>query len=77
MDYFDELLKKLGLEHLKDDPDALREEVLRKLGFEHLKDDPDALLKGMTERMQDNQQRLDGLKSELGRDILRFMKRNN
>lgn len=72
---YEDLLRKLGLYHLKDDNEALREAVLKELGMSDLKDDHGALIERIGRRIEDNAERLSKINKELGeiiqKDIMR------
>jgi hypothetical protein len=75
---YEELLRKLGLLHLKDDPDRLQEAILRELGLIELKDDPEALQKRSEELLKEKANKFESVKEELGRLIQdKTLKRNN
>ena len=75
---YEELLRKLGLLHLKDDPDRLQEAILRELGMLELKDDPEAMQKRGEEFLKEKAEEFESVKEELGRLIQdKTLKRNN
>lgn len=75
---YEELLRKLGLLHLKDDPDKLQEAILRELGLQDLKDNPEALMKRASEILEKKKEEFESVKDELGRIIQdKTLKRNN
>ena len=71
MDAYEELLKKLGLLHLKKDPEKLQQAVLRELGLEELKGDAEAIQKRSEEILEDKMKEFESLKIELGELIQR------
>lgn len=78
MDAYDELLTKLGLLHLKDRPDELRDAVLRELGLFDLRDNPAELSKKLAEQIELNKKRLDDVRKDVGELIQHaVMKRGN
>ena len=78
MGAYEELLRKLGLLHLKDDPDRLQEAILRELGLHDLKDDPEAMMKRAGEILDKKKEEFESVKDELGKIIKdKTLKRNN
>ena len=78
MSAYEELLRKLGLLHLKDDPEKLQEAVLRELGLEDVKGDPQAMQQRSEEILEEKQKEFAELKKELGELIQRYgLKRHN
>jgi len=78
MGAYEELLRKIGLLHLKDDPDKLQEAILRELGLQDLKDNPEALMKRAGEILEKKKEEFESVKDELGRIIQdKTLKRNN
>ena len=78
MDAYEELLRKLGLLHLKDDPDRLQKAVLRELGLDDIKDDPEAMQKRSEEILEKKIKEFESLKVEIGELIQKHqLKRQN
>ena len=66
MGIYDELLKKLGLEHLKDNPEKLQEAILKELGLSELKGNTEEILKRSGEILESKQREFDQTKKDLG-----------
>ena len=78
MGQYEELLRKLGLLHLKDDPDKLQEAILKELGLSDLKDDHEAMMQKAGEILEDKQKEFDEVKSDLGELLQKHtLKRHN
>lgn len=78
MDAYEELLARLGLLHLKEDPEALRLAILKELGLEEFRDDPIELNRRMNERLAENFERIEQVRSEVGGIIQNdILKRHN
>lgn len=78
MGIYDDLLIRLGLTHLKNDPEKLREEILKELGLYDLKDDQEALNEKYREMIEDNRKKLEASREDLGKLIQkRVMKNDN
>ena len=63
---YEELLRKLGLLHLKEDPEKLQQAILRELGLEDLKGDHEAIQKRSEEILADKMKEFESLKNDLG-----------
>ena len=75
---YEELLRKLGLLHLKDDPETLQQAILRELGLEDLKGDHEAIRKRSEDILKDKMKEFESLKGELGELIQKYaLKRQN
>ncbi|UCG78922.1 MAG: hypothetical protein JSV21_03580 [Nitrospirota bacterium] len=74
---FEEILKREGLLHLKNDMEKLREELLKRLGLTELKDSPDELFLAMLDLLKKNSDQLKGTKLDLGKTIIEALGRNN
>lgn len=78
MDAYEEMLQKVGLLHLKDDPEKLQEAILEELNMLALKDDPEAIFRQSVEILKEKKQEFDETKKELGTLIqVHSMKRQN
>ena len=78
MDPYEELLRKLGLWHLKDDPEALREAVLKELGMFEMKDKPEEIMKESEKKIEESRKKLAETAKEIGSIIQKdLMKRTN
>jgi len=78
MDPYEELLRKLGFLHLKDDPDKLQETILRELGMSELRDDPAAMLKRGEEILKEKSEEFQAAREALGTIIQKqVLKRGN
>lgn len=78
MDAYEEMLRKVGLLHLKDDPEKLQEAILKELNMSGLKDDPEAIFRQSVEILKEKKQEFDETKKEIGALIqTHSMKRHN
>ena len=78
MNVYEELLERLGLTHLKDDPDKLQEVILKELGMSELKGDNEAQMERSQEMLDKRQQEFEKLRTELGEMIQKdHLKRGN
>ena len=68
---YEELLRKLGLLHLKDNPDKLQEAILRELGLTGLKGDPEAMNRQSGKILEEKIKEFESVKAELGDLILK------
>lgn len=78
MGAYEDMLRKLGLEHLKDDPEALQEAILKELGMQDLKGDHEAIMERSEKMLRSRQKEFERAKEELGELIQKGqLKRNN
>jgi hypothetical protein len=69
MNEYDKLLEKVGLSHLRDRPDELREAVLKELGVLDAKDSPEELKERLFGLLVKNRKKLEEMKLNFGRLI--------
>ncbi len=77
MDFFDIILREEGLYHLKDDLEGLRKEILKRLDLLDLKDSPDELMTAMQKLLDDQKNKLEDTKKEVGEIIMSASGRKN
>ena len=71
MSVYDELLQRLGLTHLKNDPEKLQEAILKELDMWELKGDNEAQMQRSQEMLDKKRQEFEKLRAELGEMIQR------